>query len=121
MHQLIEAQVARTPDALALVCGEHHLTYRELNRRANQLAYHLLGLGAGPEHLVGVCLPRSLDLVIALFAILKTGGAYLPLDPGYPAERLSFMLQDSQATLLLTQPQADQRARCGRHPLARSR
>ncbi|HEX7735313.1 MAG TPA: amino acid adenylation domain-containing protein, partial [Ktedonobacteraceae bacterium] len=109
LHQLIEAQVVRTPEALALVWGEDHLTYDELNRRANQLAHHLLELGVGSEHLVGVRLPRSPGMVIALLAALKTGGAYVPLDPRYPAERLAFMLQDSQASLLLTLQQVEER------------
>ena len=78
----------RTPDALALVCGDQQLTYAELNARANQLAHHLHSLGVGPELLVGVCLQRSLDLFVALLAVLKAGGAYVPLDPAYPAERL---------------------------------
>ena len=103
LHQLIEAQSERTPDALALGWEDEHLTYGALNRRANQLAHSLLRLGeASGERLVGVCLPRSPELVIALLAVLKIGGTYLPLDPDYPAERLAFMLRDSQASVVLT-------------------
>ena len=107
VHQLFEAQAARTPDAVALVAGDRVLTYRELNRRANQLAHHLQKLGVGPETLVGVHLERSPEMVIALLAVLKAGGAYLPLDPTYPPERLGFMLEDAGVTLLLTDRQIE--------------
>ena len=100
---LYEAQAARTPDAVAVVFGEQHLTYRELNQGANQLAHHLRKLGVQPDTLVGICLDRSLDLVVGLLGILKAGGAYLPLDPSYPQERLAFMLEDSQAPVVVTQ------------------
>jgi non-ribosomal peptide synthetase component F len=103
IHHLFEAQVARTPDAIAAVFGEEYLTYQELNRRANQLAHFLRGLGVGPEELVGLCVDRSLDLVVGLLGILKAGGAYLPLDPAYPQDRLAFMLQDARVSILLTQ------------------
>ena len=86
-----------------MVFEEQQLTYRELNARANQLAHHLRALGVGPEVLVGLCLERSLELVVGLLGILKAGGAYVPLDPSYPAERLAFMLEDTQAPVLLTQ------------------
>ena len=102
VHELFAAQAADTPDATAVVCGKKSLTYRELNRRANQLANHLQHLGIGPENLVGVSMERSLEMVVALLGILKAGAAYLPLDPSYPAERLRFMLEDSKASLLLT-------------------
>ncbi|HEX7735073.1 MAG TPA: amino acid adenylation domain-containing protein [Ktedonobacteraceae bacterium] len=102
VHQLFEAQVERNPDALALQYIQQVMTYSELNQRANQLAHRLHRHGIGPEALVGVCLPRGFDLVIALLAILKAGGAYVPLDPAYPPERLAFMLQNSQARLLIT-------------------
>ncbi|MBA2677293.1 MAG: amino acid adenylation domain-containing protein, partial [Ktedonobacteraceae bacterium] len=105
LHQLFEAQVARVPDALALVCEGNHLTYRELNRRANQLARYLRGIGAGPEVLVGLCAERSLAFVTAWLGILKAGGVYLPLDPSYPAERLAFMLEDARVSVLITQEQ----------------
>src|SRR5439155_20479303 len=84
-----------------------HLTYRELNRRANQLAHHLRGLGVGPDVLVGICMDRSLELVVGILGILKAGGAYVPLDPAYPPERLAFMLEDSGAAVLLTQTALD--------------
>ncbi len=103
VHQLIEEQVQRTPEAPAIVFENQQLTYREVNCRANQLAHALQARGVGPEVLVGVCLERSLDLVVALLAILKAGGAYVPLDPTYPAERLAYMIQDAQLPLVLTQ------------------
>ncbi len=99
---LFEAQVARTPEAVALVFEDSRLTYRELDARANQLAHHLRSLGVGPDSLVGLCLERSLELGVALLAILKAGGAYVPLDPMYPRERLSLMVEDSRASLVLT-------------------
>ncbi len=103
VHHLVEAQVERTPDAVAVVCDGQEVTYRELNRQANCLAHHLRTLGVGAETLVAICLERSLDMVVGLLGILKAGGAYVPLDPGYPKERLTFMLEDSQASVLLTQ------------------
>jgi amino acid adenylation domain-containing protein len=103
MHSLFERQAARTPDAAALIVGEERLSYAELNRCANRLAHHLIGLGVGDETLVGVCLPRTVDLVVALLAILKAGGAYVPLDPAYPAERIGFILDDAAAPVVLTQ------------------
>jgi amino acid adenylation domain-containing protein/non-ribosomal peptide synthase protein (TIGR01720 family) len=102
-HQLFEAQAARTPDRVALVFEEQRLTYLELNQRANRLAHYLQKQGAGPETLVALCMERSLDMVIGLLGILKAGAAYVPLDPAYPPLRLAFMLEDSQAPLLLTQ------------------
>ena len=103
IHQLFEAQVEQRPDAIAVVFGEQQLTYRELNCQANQLAHHLQQLGVGPEVLVGICVERSLLMVVGLLAILKAGGAYVPLDPAYPQERLAFILEDAQASVLLTQ------------------
>src|SRR3954449_12054645 len=102
LHQLIEAQVERTPDADAVVFGDRRLTYRELNERANQLAHHLRARGVGPEVLVGLCVERSLDLLVGLLGILKAGGAYVPLDPAYPQERLAFMLEDASARVVIT-------------------
>jgi len=101
-HQLFEARAAEQPDAIALIFEDQTLTYAELNRRADRLARHLLGRGLPPETIVGLCAERSLEMVVGLLAIWKAGGAYLPLDPHYPAERLAFMLQDSGAPLLLT-------------------
>ena len=100
---LFEAQVERTPDAVAVVSREASISYREMERRANQLACHLRGLGVDRGTFVGVCLDRSADLVVAFLATLKAGGAYVPLDPSYPAERLAFMLQDTRARVLLTE------------------
>jgi len=103
IHELVEAQVARTPQATALICGAERLTYAELNRRANQLAKQLRDLGVGAETLVGVCLERTAAMVVGLLAILKAGGAYVPLDPAYPKQRLSFILEDARVPVLLTQ------------------
>jgi amino acid adenylation domain-containing protein len=105
IHELFEAQVERTPDAVAVRCESEQLTYWELNNRANQLAHHLRALGVGPDVLVGICVERSLEMVVGLLGILKAGGAYVPLDPAYPQERLAFMLEDSQVPVLLTQQQ----------------
>ncbi len=103
IHQLFEEQVARTPDANAVVFEDQQLTYSELNCRANQLAHYLQSLGVGADVLVGLCVERSTDMVVGLLGILKAGGAYVPLDPEYPQERLSFMLEDTQVSLLVTQ------------------
>ncbi|MGB7708829.1 MAG: amino acid adenylation domain-containing protein [Microcoleus sp.] len=105
IHQLFEAQVERSPDAIAVVFEEEQLTYRELNARANQLAHYLQSLGVGPEVLVGICVERSTEMVIGLLGILKAGGAYVPIDPAYPQERLAFILEDSGVSVLLTQAQ----------------
>ena len=102
IYQLFEEQVKRTPDAVAVVCSEQKLTYNELNCRANQLAHYLRKLGVKPDELVGICLERSLDMIVGLLAILKVGGAYVPIDPDYPQERISFMLQDTQVKIILT-------------------
>ena len=102
IHHLFEAQVARSPNAVALVYQAEQLSYHELNRRANQLAHYLQALGVGPETLVGICLERSLDLVLSILAVWKAGGAYVPLDPTYPPDRLAFILADAQASVLLT-------------------
>ncbi|HEV3050200.1 MAG TPA: amino acid adenylation domain-containing protein, partial [Longimicrobium sp.] len=103
IHEMFEAQVARTPDAVAVTFEQASLTYRELNARANRLAHHLVRLGVGPEVRVGVLMERSLEMVVSLLAVLKAGGAYVPLDPAYPAERLALMLTDSATAVLLTQ------------------
>jgi amino acid adenylation domain-containing protein len=102
-HELFEAQVLCTPDKLAAAFEDgERLTYSELNRRANQLAHYLRSLGVGPEKLVGVCLERSLDTLVSLLAIFKSGGAYIPLDPALPSSRLEFMIDNSQALVVLT-------------------
>ncbi len=103
VHQLFEAQVERTPDAVAVVFEGHALSYRELDARANQLALHLRSIGVGPDVLVGLCVERSLEMVVAMLGILKAGGAYVPLDPKYPKERIEFILQDAAAPVLVTQ------------------
>lgn len=102
LHHLFEAQAARTPDAVAVVAEGTSLTFAQLNTRANRLAHHLRRRGVGPDVPVGVCLERSAAMVVALLGILKAGGAWLPLDPAYPAARRAFMLADSQTPLLLT-------------------
>lgn len=103
VHELFQEQVERTPDAVAVVFQDEELTYRELNRRANRLADELRALGVGPEVRVGLCVERSFEMMISLLGILKAGGCYVPLDPTYPKDRLAFMLEDSQAPVLLTQ------------------
>ena len=103
LPELFAAQVAKTPDATAVVFEEQRLSYAQLEARANQLAHHLRGLGVGAETVVGLCVERSLEMLVGLIGILKAGGAYLPLDPSYPRERLAFMLEDAGAPVLVTQ------------------
>jgi amino acid adenylation domain-containing protein len=105
IHQLFAEQVERTPEAVAVVFEGEQLTYQELNARANQLAHHLQSLGVDPEVLVGICVERSLEMVVGIVGILKAGGAYVPLDPSYPLERLAFILEDTGVPVLLTQAQ----------------
>lgn len=103
LHTLVTAQVARTPDAVAVVCAEAHLTYRELHTRALHVAQYLRGLGVQPDTLVALATERSLEMVVGILGILYAGGAYVPLDPSYPRERLATILADAQCPLLLTQ------------------
>ena len=103
IHELFEAEVARSPHTVAVVAADGTLTYEELDRRANELAHRLRALGVSPETLVGLCVERSLEMLVGLFGILKAGGAYVPLDPAYPTERLAFMLEDADVPVLLTQ------------------
>ena len=103
LPDLFGAQAARTPDAVAVVFGEERLSYGELDARSSRLAHHLRSLGVGPEVVVGLCVERSPELIVGLLGILRAGGAYLPLDPDYPAERLAFMLEDAAAPVLVTQ------------------
>ncbi|MEM1391734.1 MAG: amino acid adenylation domain-containing protein [Cyanobacteria bacterium P01_H01_bin.150] len=103
IYQLFEEQVEKTPDAVAVVFGDKQLTYQQLNQKANQLAHHLHTLGVKPEVLVGICIERSIEMLVGLLGILKAGGAYVPLDSKYPQERLSYMLADSGVEVLLTQ------------------
>ena len=102
LPELFAAQVAITPDAVAVVCGDERLTYAELDARSNRLAHHLRALGVGAETVVGLCVERSPAMMVGLLGILKAGGAYLPLDPSYPPERLAFMLEDAGAPVLVT-------------------
>ena len=103
LHSLVEAQARRTPGAVAVVFEDEQLTYAELDARSNQLARHLRTLGAGPEVRVGICAERSPEMVVALLGVLKSGGAYVPIDPSYPAERVAYMLEDSGVPVVLTQ------------------
>ncbi|WP_434686352.1 amino acid adenylation domain-containing protein [Pseudanabaena minima] len=105
IHQLFEKQVELTPDAIAISFQDQQLTYRELNNRANQLAHYLQKLDVKPDVLVGICVERSLEMIVDLLGILKAGGAYVPLDPSYPQERIEYMLEDAQIKVLLTQKQ----------------
>lgn len=103
VQQLIERQAELTPGAVAIVFQNHHLTYRELNARANQLAHYLKKADVGPDVLVGLCAERSLDMVVGVLGVLKAGGAYVPLDPAYPKDRVAYILEDAHAPVLLTQ------------------
>jgi amino acid adenylation domain-containing protein len=102
-HRVFETLAAKAPDATALRSEDENLTYGELNRRANKLAHYLRTIGVGPEVIVGVCMERSVEMIVGLLGILKAGGAYMPMDPAYPQERFRLMLQDAQAPVLLTQ------------------
>ena len=103
VHQLFEEQVERTPEATAVVCGNERLSYGELNARANKLAHYLRKLGVGPGSLVGICVDRSIAMLVGVLGVMKAGGAYVPLDPSYPKARLAFMLDDAKVSVLLTQ------------------
>jgi aspartate racemase len=103
IQALFEQQAERAPDDAAVVCAGEALTYRELNRRANQLAHYLRGQGVGPDTCVGVLVERSVDMAVGLLGILKAGGAYVPLDPLYPRERLAYILDDARVSILLAQ------------------
>ncbi|MCF5295443.1 amino acid adenylation domain-containing protein, partial [Pseudomonas syringae] len=103
IHQLFEAKVQAQPDAIAVAFQAQRLSYAELNRQANRLAHHLIGLGIGPDDRVAICVERGVEMMIGLLGVLKAGAAYVPLDPAYPAERLAYMITDSQPAALLTQ------------------
>jgi amino acid adenylation domain-containing protein len=103
IHQLFEAAVRRTPDAVAVVYDNEQLTYQDLNAKANQVAHHLQRLAVKPDMMVGLFVERSLDMIVGLLGILKAGGAYVPINPAYPADRIAFMLEDAQVPVLLTQ------------------
>jgi amino acid adenylation domain-containing protein len=113
LHELIEAQVARNPEAIALVYEEDALTYRELDAQANRLAHYLRTHGVGPDRRVGLCVERSLAMVIGILGILKAGGAYVPLDPSYPADRLAYMLEDSAPVVVVSQSNVQDRMPAG--------
>jgi amino acid adenylation domain-containing protein len=108
LHDCFEAQVARTPDSVALVVGDLRYCYRELEERANRLAHYLRELDVGPEMLVGILMDRSVEMVVALLAVLKAGAGYVPLDPAYPRQRLRWMLEDSAVAVLLTESKYDE-------------
>ncbi len=116
-HELVADQARRTPDTVAVEAASDRLTYGELDRRANQLAHHLQGLGVGAGDIVGICLRRSPELVVALLAAMKAGAAYLPLDPSYPGERLAFMLADAGAQMLVTETGLRDRTRAFSGPV----
>ena len=103
LHQWVETQVTRSPDAVAVMFEQQHLTYRQLNQKANQLAHYLQSLGVGPDSLVGIACDRSFDMVVGVLGILKAGGAYVPIDPAYPPDRIAFILDDAQIRVLVTQ------------------
>lgn len=103
IHHLFEEQAERTPNNIAVTFSDKKLTYHELNARANQMAHYLQRLGVGKEVLVGICIERSLEMIVGILGILKAGGAYIPLDPNYPSERLAFILEDTKIPVLLTQ------------------
>src|SRR5262249_18472805 len=103
IHELFEAQAARTPEAVAVVCDGRTLSYGELDRRANQLAHALRRRGVGADVFVALCVSRSPGMIVAVLGVLKAGGAYVPLDPNYPVQRLAFMLQDCGAKVLVTE------------------
>ncbi|MDQ4011666.1 MAG: amino acid adenylation domain-containing protein, partial [Actinomycetota bacterium] len=102
LHEVFQDQALRTPDETALVCGDARMSFAELNARANRLAHHLIGLGAGPERVVALALPRSVEMVVALLAVFKAGGVYLPIDPELPADRIGFVLRDAAPVLVVT-------------------
>src|SRR5262249_52360499 len=103
VQELFEQQVEQSPEAVAVAYGDEPLSYAELNRRANQLAHHLRTLGVGPDERVALCVERGVEMVVGLLGVLKAGGVYVPLDPGYPQERLQYMVQQSAPRVLLTQ------------------
>src|SRR5262245_59834795 len=103
LHQLFAEQVVRTPDAIAVRFNDQEISYAELDDRSNRLARYLVNCGVGREMLVGICVERSIEMIVGVLGILKAGGAYVPLDPSYPRERLQFMLADAQVSVLLTQ------------------
>ena len=103
LHQLFEQQVVKTPNDTAVIFEDAELTYQQLNEEANQLAHHLQSLGVQPDQFVGICVERSLDMIMGMLAILKAGAAYLPMDPNYPKDRLAYMLEDTKAAVLVTQ------------------
>ena len=116
LHELIEAQSEKTPDAIAIEFEDAKVTYSELNARANQLARYLTSLGVEAESLVGLAVERSLEMLIGLLGVLKAGAAYLPLDPDYPQSRLNYMLEDAQAQVLLTQAHLQEKTALGQSP-----
>lgn len=115
LHHAFEATAARTPDATAVVAGDASARYADLDARANRLAHHLRAIGAGPRARVAVCLERSVDMVVALLAVLKAGAAYVPVDPDYPADRVAFMLDDAAAPVVLTNRAVAPRLPAGAH------
>ena len=115
MHELFAEEAERSPSRIALVCEGEMLSYGELNRRANRLGRYLQGMGVGPEVVVGVCLERSVEMVVGLMGVLKAGGAYLPVDPETPVERVGYMLEDAGAGVVVTRGELGERlpSSCG--------
>ncbi|MEA5465540.1 non-ribosomal peptide synthetase/type I polyketide synthase [Leptothoe sp. PORK10 BA2] len=109
IHQLVEIQAAQNPEAVALIFDGEELTYGDLNKRSNQLAHHLQSMGVEPDGLVGFCVERSLDMVVGLLGILKAGGCYVPIDPAYPNDRIAYMVEASNLSILLTQQQFEEK------------
>jgi amino acid adenylation domain-containing protein len=118
LPELFEAQVERTPDAIAVVFGEERVSYEELNRQGNRLAHYLIGLGVGPEVLVGICMERSIEMVVGILGILKAGGAYVPLDPEYPRQRLQYMVDDARLAQVISTVDLGQRLLGNRNVIA---
>src|SRR6185369_10770692 len=103
LHELFERQAERSPEQTAVVAGHNRLTYAQLNRRANQLAHYLSARGVGADTVVGVCLERRVEMVVAVLGVLKAGGAYVPLDPAYPPQRLALMIDDAGIEIIVTE------------------
>ena len=123
LHELVSLQAVATPDRIAVICDSEQLTFAELDARSNQLANHLVALGVGSEQLVAIAVERSAEMLVGLLGIMKAGGVYVPVDPAYPVERVSFMLENSEAQVVVTQERlvSGPAARRPEGPMPRSR